>query len=471
MSKRFTQESKIQDLSRESGVLEFRGKKVLVVGLARSGVAAAALLVRMGALVTVTDVKTESELGDYVSRLDSAVKLKLGGHHTKDFQESDLIVLSPGVPTSLPEIQEALGHGIPVVSEVELAYRFLRGKIVGVTGSNGKTTTTTLIGRILTSAGLTSVVAGNIGRPLSSFITDEGSTDDTAVYVVELSSFQLETIARFRSDVAVLLNITPDHLDRYSSFSAYAAAKERILLNQNPDDFAVINRDDPISWNLAATAGAQVFPFSTQRSLEEGAFVESGKIIVRRADNDEEVMPVSAVSLKGAHNLENVLATVSVASILGVDPEQISSAVSSFAGVEHRLELVRRFKSIDYYNDSKATNLDSATKALESFDTKLVVIMGGLDKGADFESLRSLVAQKVRRLILIGNSAAKISSALQGTVPISHAGNLDDAVRLATLSAEANDVVLLAPACASFDMFENYEDRGKAFKNAVNALY
>jgi UDP-N-acetylmuramoylalanine--D-glutamate ligase len=424
----------------------------------------------LGALVTVTDIKSESELVDYVNRLDSAVTLKLGGHSTSDFLKSDLIVLSPGVPTSLPEIQEALNHGIPVISEIELAYRFLRGRFVGVTGSNGKTTTTTLIGQVLTSAGLSSVVAGNIGEPLSDLVTDKGPDDDSTVYVVELSSFQLETIAEFRSDVAVLLNITPDHMDRYSDFSAYTAAKERILLNQRADDFAVINRDDPASWNLAATAHAQIFPFSTHLILEEGAFIESGKIIVRRASNDQEVMPVSAVSLKGEHNLENVLAAVAVASILGVSREQISSTVSAFAGVEHRLELVRRFRDIDYYNDSKATNLDSAVKALEAFDTKLVVIMGGLDKGSDFEGLRSLVSQKVRRLILVGKAAEKISAALQGTVPICHAGDLSDAVRLAAESAKPNDVVLLAPACASFDMFENYEERGKVFKDAVHAL-
>ncbi len=450
--------------------MQLQGKKVLVVGLARSGLSAAALLARKGARVTVTDLKSEAELTGYLKRLNSAIELRLGGHDTKDFLTSDLIVLSPGVPVSLPEIQQALENRVTVISEIELAYRFLRGRFVGVTGSNGKTTTTSLLGRILKSAGLTSVVAGNIGEPLSGFVTDEGSGPEGTVYVVELSSFQLETISRFRSEVAVLLNITPDHMDRYSGFSAYTAAKKRILLNQTANDFAVINRDDPTSWKLAVSANAQLFPFSKSKRLEEGAFIERGRIIVRREGENQEVMPVSSVSLKGEHNLENVLAAVAVASLLGVTREQISSAISSFSGVEHRLELVRRFRDIEYYNDSKATNLDSAIKALEAFDKKLVVIMGGLDKGADFEKLRSLVSQRVRRLILIGSAAEKISAALSGAALISHAEDLNQAVHLAAASAKANDVVLLAPACASFDMFENYEHRGKVFKNSVMAL-
>jgi UDP-N-acetylmuramoylalanine--D-glutamate ligase len=465
-----TRKSNIEDLSRAAEGMRLRGKKVLVVGLARSGVAAAALLTRKGAQVTVTDVKPESDLTGFSDLLDSTVGLKLGGHDTEDFLASDLVVLSPGVPTSLPEIQQAISNGIPVISEVELAYRFLTGTFIGVTGSNGKTTTTTLLGQILKSAGLTSIVAGNIGDPMSGFVTDEQSGPEDTVYVIELSSFQLETISRFRCDVSVILNITPDHLDRYSGFSAYAAAKERILLNQTSNDFAVINRDDPTSWKLSDSVNAHLFPFSKGTRLEEGAFIEGGKIIIRREGGVEEVMPVSSVSLKGEHNLENVLAAVAVASLLGVSREPMSRAISSFSGVEHRLELVRRFRGIEYYNDSKATNLDSAIKALQAFETNLIVIMGGLDKGADFEQLRSLVSQRVKRLILIGTAAEKISSALGGAVPISRAENLNEAVHLAAACAEINDVVLLAPACASFDMFENYEHRGKVFKNSVMAL-
>ncbi len=470
MSGSVTRKSNIEDLNQEAEGMRLQGKKVLVVGLARSGVSAAALLTRKGAHVTVTDVRSESELTGCVEPLSSAVELRLGGHDTKDFLASDLIVLSPGVPASLAEIQQALANGIPVISEVELAYRFLRGTFIGVTGSNGKTTTTSLIGRILKSADLTSVVAGNIGDPLSGFVTDEESGPADTVYVIELSSFQLETICRFRCDVAVLLNITPDHLDRYSGFSAYTAAKERILLNQTENDFAVINHDDPTSWKLAGSTNAHIFPFSKGKRLEEGVFIERGKIIIRREGGDQEVMPVSSVSLKGEHNLENVLAAVAVASLLGVSRDHMSHAISSFSGVEHRLELVRRFRGIEYYNDSKATNLDSASKALQAFETNLIVIMGGLDKGADFEQLRSLVSRRVRRLILIGTAAEKISSALCGAVPISHAEDLNEAVHLAAASAKANDVVLLAPACASFDMFENYEHRGKVFKNSVMAL-
>lgn len=465
-----TRDSNIKDLNRAADEMQLRGKKVLVVGLARSGVSAAALLTRKGAQVTVTDIKSESELTDHIELLDSAVELRLGGHDTEDFLSSELVVLSPGVPASLPEVQQALSNGIPVISEVELAYRFLRGTFIGVTGSNGKTTTTSLIGRILESAGLTSVVAGNIGDPMSGFVIDESMGREDTVYVIELSSFQLETISRFRCDVAVILNITPDHLDRYSGFSAYTAAKKRILLNQTSNDFAVINRDNSTSWQLSASTNAHLFPFSTCKRLEEGVLIEDGKIIVRNEGGDQEVMPVSSVALKGEHNLENVLAAVAVASLLKVSGEQMSRAISSFSGVEHRLELVRRFRGIDYYNDSKATNLDSAMKALQAFETNLVVIMGGLDKGADFEQLRSLVSRRVRRLILIGAAAEKISRALTGSVSISHAEDLNEAVRLAAASAELNDVVLLAPACASFDMFENYEHRGKVFKNSVMAL-
>ena len=446
--------------------MELKGKRVLVVGLGKSGVSAARFLVSRGARVTVTDVAGADVLGSWVDRLQVPVELRLGGHREADFLEADCVVLSPGVPASQPEVLAARRKGVEVIGEIELAYRFLQGNIIGVTGSNGKTTTTTLIGEILEHAGHACFVAGNIGRPLTDALLEAEA--GTPTLVVELSSFQLEAIESFRCHIAVFLNLSPDHLDRHASTEEYFAAKRRIFLNQEPDDWAVLNQDDPALRHLSVRAGR--FPFSLEGSLPAGAFLNDGQLWISSPARKTRYMYATEVRLRGLHNLSNVLAASAATFLAGVQPSVIAEAVRNFRGVEHRLELVRRLDEVDYYNDSKATNVDSAVKAIEAFDTPLILIMGGLDKGGDFSVLRPLVAERARQLILIGAAADKIGDQLGSAVPTVRAGSLEEAVRQARIQAQPGDVVLLAPGCASFDMFKNYEDRGRVFKAAVQEL-
>lgn len=442
-------------------------QKVLVVGLARSGLASAILLNQKGAHVTVTDQKTETELADYSTKLPDSIRRRLGSHNLDDFLAADLIILSPGVPTALPEIQEAKKAGIPVWSEVELAFRFLSGKIVGITGSNGKTTTTSLIGEILRNSGYPVSVAGNIGNPLvGSIDTDHPER----IHLVELSSFQLENIETFRCDISVLLNITPDHMDRYSDFSDYAAAKARILENQAGSDFAILNALDPNIRNLALKTASKPVFFASEGDLPEGCFTKQDNICFKWADSDPVLFPKNIIRLKGSHNLENCLAAVSAAMILQVSPGLIRESLANFNGVEHRLEYVANISGVDYYNDSKATNVDSVLKALNAFERPVVAIMGGLDKGTDFSPLRDSVKCHVKAVILIGTAAEKLASALEGVAPIRRADSMENAVFIASDLAESGDTVLLSPACASFDMFENFEHRGRTFKQAVFSL-
>ncbi len=445
---------------------EFRGKKILVVGLARSGLAAANFLLGRGARVTVTDTKTREQLEDALRQLRGPVRLALGGHRAEDFMGADLIVLSPGVPSRLDPIRRAALRGVPVWSEVELAFRCLRGRFVGVTGSNGKTTTTALVGRMFADAGRPHAVAGNIGAALIGFAED-GLGE--RVFVVELSSFQLENIHQFRCHAAALLNVTPDHLDRYDSFGEYAECKRRIFLNQTAADFAVLNLDDPVASRTAELQG-QVVPFSRRRPLEEGVFVVEGKIRARWDGLDQTVIPTNEIRLLGNHNVENALAATALGLVCGLEPESMAGTLRTFAGVEHRLEFVRTVSGVDFYNDSKATNVDSAVKALESFERPLLVILGGLDKEGDFSPLQSLVRDRAKRVIVIGKAAPKIEAALTGWAPIQRARDLEEAVRFGYDEADPGDVVLLAPACASFDAFLNYEHRGRVFKDLVASL-
>ncbi len=445
---------------------DFREKKILVVGLARSGLAAANFLLGRGARVTVTDVKTREQLADAVRQLHGPVRLALGGHRAEDFLDADLIVLSPGVPSRLDPIRRAALRGVPVWSEVELAFRCLRGRFVGVTGSNGKTTTTALVGQMFADAGAPHAVAGNIGTALIGF-ADDGLGE--RVFVVELSSFQLENIHQFRCHAAALLNVTPDHLDRYDSFGAYATCKRRIFLNQTAADFAVINLDDAVAGRTAELK-AQVIPFSRKRRLEEGVFVADGSVRARWEGLDRTVIATDQIRLRGNHNLENALAATGLALVSGLEPESIAETLRTFAGVEHRLEFVRTVSGVDFFNDSKATNVDSAVKALESFERPLLVILGGLDKEGDFSPLQPLVRDRAKRVIVIGKAAPKIEAALTGWAPLKRAKDLEEAVRLGYDEAAAGDVVLLAPACASFDAFRNYEHRGTVFKELVASL-
>ena len=357
-------------------------------------------------------------------------------------------------------------RGIPVWSEVELACRFLKGTLIGVTGTNGKTTTTTLIGEMMAESRRPHVVAGNIGVPLLEKVED--ATEET-VWVVELSSFQLETTRTLHCRVAVVLNVTPDHLDRHPSFEDYWQAKRRILLNQDETDFAVFNRDEPNSRRMADGAGARAFFFSRLKRCA-GAFSRDGQIWIQLDDEPHRVMKRGQVRLKGEHNLENVLAAAAASFLVGVDPGAIARACRSFAGVEHRLEWIRDLEGVSFYNDSKATNVESASKAMEALEQPLVAIMGGTNKGSDFRVLRPLVKRKVRHLVLLGEAKDSLLEGLRGTAPVSEASGLEEAVRQAFVEALPGDAVLLAPACASFDMFRNYEERGRAFKELVSRL-
>jgi UDP-N-acetylmuramoylalanine--D-glutamate ligase len=448
--------------------MELNGKRVLVVGLGRSGVASALFLKSRGARVTVSDAKSEDQLREQIpTLLDAGIAVETGAHGERTFQNQDLIVVSPGVPVDAEPLKQARALGQPVIGEIELASQFLRGPIVAITGSNGKTTTTTLVGEILTASGLETLVGGNIGTAAISLT--EQATSETAI-VLEVSSFQLETIQSFRPKIAVVLNITPDHLDRHRTFAAYVDAKARIFENQQSDDFAVLNADDPTCVELATRTRAQVFWFSRKRDLESGAFVSDGRISFRRNGSVQTVMAVSEIPLKGSHNLENVMAAVCASALMGCEPEKIRAAIVNFKAVEHRLEYVTTIRGVEYYNDSKATNVDATIKALESFPANIHLILGGKDKGSDYTVLNELLRQRVKSVYTIGAAAEKIQSHIKGSAQIVRSGTIESAIRQASASAQAGDVVLLAPACASFDQFQNYEHRGRVFKELVQQL-
>ena len=450
-----------------AGKLELKGKRLLVVGLARTGVATALFCAERGARVAATDTRSADELGDCVSKLrDAGVQLQLGGYSDAILHGQELVVPSPGVPADAPLLIHARDLKITVWSEIELASWFLHGRLIGITGSNGKTTTTTLVDHILRHAGFATVLAGNIGTPL---IAQANKTAEGTVTVAELSSFQLELIETFRPSIAVLLNLTPDHLDRHKTFSAYAAAKARIFENQIEEDAAILNLDDAASREIVPSR-PQVFWFSRKTNVEQGAFVSNGKLIFRRNNEEEEILNCAEISLPGAHNLENVLAATIAARLAGVQSPQIAEAVHSFAGVEHRIEFVAEIHGARYYNDSKATNVDATLKALEAFPGRIIVILGGKDKASDYSPLRELLRERTILALLIGSVAEKIERQIAGSVAIERAGTLERAVQIATCTAQPGDVVLLAPACASFDQFQNYEHRGRVFKELVRQL-
>jgi len=448
--------------------MELNDKRVLVVGLGKSGVASALFLKSRGARVTVSDSKPEAELRrEILLLLEHGIAVETGGHGDRTFRDQDLIVVSPGVPFDAPQLVQARSLGEKVIGEIELAAQFLSGPLVAITGANGKTTTTTLAGEILTAARLLVLVGGNIGTPAITFV--DQSTPKTWI-VLEVSSFQLETIVDFHPRIAVILNITPDHLDRHKTFANYIDAKARIFENQGPEDFTVLNADDPTTVDLAERTLAQRFLFSRKKEIGIGAFVRGTHIFFRDSQREREIMPLNDIPLKGAHNLENVLAAISVGMLTGCQPEQIRSAIQNFKAVEHRLEFVAKVAGVDYYNDSKATNVDAAIKALESFPANIHLILGGKDKGSDYALLNDLLRERVKRVYTIGAAAGKIESHIHGAAEIDHAETLETAVQRASASAVAGDIVLLAPACSSFDQFQNYEHRGSVFKEAVRSL-
>lgn len=447
--------------------MDLNGKRTLVVGLGKSGVASALFMKAHGARVTVSDTKSGDELRNEIPvLLDHGITVETGGHGERTFRGQDLIVVSPGVPVDAPPLVQARSLGESVIGEIELAAQFLPGPIVAITGSNGKTTTTTLAGEIMTAAGLPALVGGNIGTPAISLA--ERAKPETVI-VLEISSFQLETIQTFRPKVAVVLNVTPDHLDRHRTFEIYTDAKARIFENQQGSDFAVLNADDPTCVAMGNRTRAQLYWFSRLKEVQQGAWVRDGNIVFRDSKGQREILQVSEIPLKGAHNLENVLAAVCTSILMGCAPEKIHQAVHDFKAVEHRLEFVATINGVDYYNDSKATNVDATIKALESFPANIHLILGGKDKGSDYTVLNDLIRQRVKRIYTIGAAAAKVESQVKGAEVV-HAETLENAIRKAQAAAQSGDVVLLAPACASFDQFKSYEHRGKLFKEIVRGL-
>jgi UDP-N-acetylmuramoylalanine--D-glutamate ligase len=449
------------------GSIELRKMRVLVVGLARTGVATALFCAAHNAIVSATESRPESDLGDVPGKLrEAGVELELGGHSEKTYLAQDLIIPSPGVPADDRFLLAARSKGITIWSEIELAYRFLEGKLIGITGSNGKTTTTTLVHHILQTAGYPAILAGNVGTPLISCV--DGMNNGT-VTVVELSSFQLELIEKFRPHIGVFLNLTSDHLDRHKTMESYGAAKSRIFQNQTELDAAVLNADDPPTVRYAPKK-PQVFWFSRQKHVTPGACLRGEDIVVAHHGKEDFVMKSADIPLAGAHNLENVLAAVTAARLAGADALTIAKAVKSFAGVEHRLEFVAEVGGVRYYNDSKATNVDATLKALDAFPGRIMIILGGKDKGSDYTALQKPLREKVILSLLIGAAADKIEKQITGTVAIERAGTIERAVEIASHAAQPGDIVLLAPACASFDQFQNYEHRGRVFKDLVLQL-
>jgi UDP-N-acetylmuramoylalanine--D-glutamate ligase len=442
-----------------------RGRRVTVVGAARSGVAAAQLLVRRGAVVTLTDVRDQIDDADQL-RADG-VMLELGGHQTATFMDADLIVLSPGVPSQQPLIESARRAGIPVIGELELASRWVRGRIVAITGTKGKSTTTTLAGRMLEAGGHRVLVGGNIGLALSAQV--DQSTEDT-IHVVEASSFQLESIELFRPWISVLLNFSPDHLDRHATIEEYADAKARIFVNQAPSDWAVINADDPGTLALASKGRARRLLFSLSGELGEGVVVAGDLIVRRGASGDEPLVPLASVNLLGRHLIADVLAAAAVSSIAGVDSESMTRAVAGFTGLEHALEPVVDIAGVRFVNDSKATNIEAARRAIESFGEGVVVILGGRFKGGDFRDLAEPLTTRHATVVAIGEARPKILEALGSASVVREAPDMAAAVRTAFASAAPGQTVVLAPACASFDMFRDYAERGRMFKQEVLRL-
>lgn len=452
--------------------MELRGRRVVVVGLARSGIAAVRYLAGRGALVVATDRKAAAELGAEAAALAGpGVRLELGGHRRESFASADLVVTSPGVPWEAAELLFARARGVPVIAEIELGCRALRGTVAAVTGTKGKTTTTAALGAMLREGGAADVrVGGNIGAPLTGLL--EGA-DDATRFVVEVSSFQLEGTESLKPRVAVFTNLSPDHLDRHPSFEAYAAAKARIFRNQGPEDWAVVNADDPEVTRLAGRGRARVVPFSATRGealAGDGAFFDEGAARLVRDGRRETLFPLASLRLPGRHLAADVMAAGVAACLLGVPAEAVARAAAAFEGVEHVLERVAELDGVAFFNDSKATNVAAVRVSLEALSRPVVAIMGGRYKGGDFAELRETAASRARAVVTIGEAAGLIGAALAGSVPVHPAGSLREAVATAFGLAQPGDAVLLAPGCSSFDMFRDYAARGRAFKDEVRAL-
>ncbi|MEK6589454.1 MAG: UDP-N-acetylmuramoyl-L-alanine--D-glutamate ligase [Nitrospinota bacterium] len=447
--------------------MEIRDKHVLVVGLARSGISAANLLSKLGGKVTVTDEKGEGELSENIRRLERGILLKLGGHDEVDIEEVDLAVISPGVVWYSPFLHKMRERGIRIISEVELAFQHMQLPFIAVTGTNGKTTTTTLTGEMLRRGGKRVFVGGNIGNPLCDGVLNG---DKYELILSEISTFQMEGIETFKPHIGVLLNITPDHLDRHRDMEEYRELKKRVFINQDNNDYTVLNLDDVVTAGLSHEGkGKKVF-FSRLRETENGVFVRGGKIIFKMDGREEEVCPLDELKLIGVHNIENILASVAVGMLYNVSVKCMRDAISGFRGLNHRMEFVREIQGVKFINDSKGTNVGATVKSLQSFNGPIILIAGGKDKGSDYHPMKGLIEERVKFLILIGDARKKIASLMNGFKNMIEADSLEKAVKEAFSRSKSGDVVLLSPACSSFDMFRDYEDRGEQFRKIVESL-
>ena len=444
--------------------MELKGKRVMVLGLARTGIAAARFLAERGADVTVSNRRSKADLAREIAALDDMrVDFRLGGEDPAWLEKIEVVIPSPGVSQENPLLQAAASRGIEVLSEIELGCRFIRAPLIAITGTNGKSTTTSLIGAMLKTAGANAFVGGNIGAALIGF-----AGKDWDWGVVEVSSFQLEWVKDFRPRIAILLNLTEDHLDRYPSFADYGAAKERIFAAQQADDVAILNRDDPLVWRVKERIRARVVSFGWS-PVEEGVYATKDEIVWRGA-GAEERFPLARVKIQGVHNVENSMAAIAAAKSAGVSQAAVRGAIENFAGLEHRLEFVREKNGVRYYNDSKGTNVGAVIKSLASFSAPVILLAGGVDKGGDYAPLADEIRRTVKKLILFGAAKEKIRAALGHLAETVVVESLDAAVRDAAASARQGDVVLLSPACSSFDMFRDYTERGKTFRSLVQEL-
>ena len=455
-------------ISKERPPLDLRDRNILVVGLARTGVSTARFLKERGAIVAATDILPASQIKDIDDLRSNGIEVETGGHSIKRFLNAHLIILSPGVFPDIEPLKEARKKGVEIISEVELAFNFIKEPIVAIAGTNGKTTTTTLIGKILESGGNKVFVGGNIGLPLIEYVASNQSAD---YIVVEVSSFQLEGTRKFRPHIAVLLNITEDHLDRYASFDEYAAAKFRLFENMEEGDVAIVNFDDTTINSKLKTQNSKpkVIPFSSSKILKEGVCYNNNSINYS-VGGVKESYPTANFKLKGIHNIENIMASIAAAKACGVSREAILKTIEEFKGLPHRMELIREINGISYYNDSKGTNIGALQKSLEGLNAPVILIAGGRDKGGDYGVLNDLIKNKVRHLILLGEAKNKIRDAFKGLTDIIMVESLKEAVDIASNKAEKGDVVLLSPACSSFDMFKDYKERGEIFRKEVMRL-
>jgi len=449
--------------------MNLTGKKIVVIGMGRTGIAAARFLGKQGAKVVVTDEKPVDQWGggDEFKQIATEKWLEIGDYNTRILTGACIVVPSPGVPPGNDLLVEAQKKNIPVISEIEIAYRFLKVPVIAVTGTNGKTTTTTLLGEILKHSGKKTFVGGNIGNPLIEYV--EGSQKDDFI-VAEISSFQLQWIEKFQPYIAVLLNITHDHINYHGSFAEYRRIKTRVFANQTKADFAILNAADPEQEGIERIINAQVINFSSKRVLKKGIFIKKNNIVFRMPGANEEQYPLNIINLPGLHNVENVMAAIMAARFCGCSQENIIAAVSAFRGLPHRIEFAGEKNSIKFYDDSKGTNVGSVVRALETFDKPVILLMGGRDKDGDFETIKPLLASKAKKVILFGEARDRIAKLIGKDMPELKKPNLREAIESAYKNAQSGDVILLSPGCASFDEFANYKERGNFFKDVVRTL-